>query len=58
MEQVDASIGDPRALGRADREEGDMVKTRSIRQKEKSAGLRQRMQALKRFRTHPTGRSY
>ena len=48
MEQVDASIARYlRALDRADREEGDIAEAKSIRLKEKLAGLRQQMQALK-----------
>src|SRR5580658_3322755 len=48
MEQVDASIARYlRALDRADREEGDVAEAKSIRLKEKIAGLRQQMQALK-----------
>jgi transposase len=48
MEQVEASIARYlRALDRADREEGDVAETKSVRLKEKIAGLRQQMQALK-----------
>jgi len=48
MEQVNASIARYlRALDRADREESDIVEAKSIRLKEKIAGLRQQMQALK-----------
>jgi BMFP domain-containing protein YqiC len=48
MEQVDASIARYlRALDRADREESDIAEAKSIRLKEKIAGLRQQMQALK-----------
>ena len=48
MEQVDASIARYlRALDRADREESDIAEAESIRLKEKIAGLRQQMQALK-----------
>src|SRR5580693_2866698 len=48
MEQVDASIARYlRALDRADREEGDVAEAKSSRLKEKIAGLRQQMQALK-----------
>jgi transposase len=48
MEQVDASIARYlRALDRADREEGDVAEAKSGRLKEKIAGLRQQMQALK-----------
>jgi BMFP domain-containing protein YqiC len=48
MEQVDASIAHYlRALDRADREEGDVAEAKSVQLKEKSAGLRQQMQALK-----------
>jgi transposase len=48
MEQVNASITRYlRALDRADREESDISETKSIRLKEKIAGLRQQMQALK-----------
>ena len=62
MEQVDASIARYlRALDRADREESDIAEAKSSRLKEKIAGLRRQMQALKvmeqRFRTHPTSRS-
>ena len=47
-EQVDASIARYlRALDRADREEGDVAEAKSVRLKEKIAGLRQQMQALK-----------
>jgi transposase len=48
MEQVDASIAHYlRALDRADREEGDVAAAKSVRLKEKIAGLRRQMQALK-----------
>ena len=48
MEQVNASITRYlRALDRADREESDLAEAKSIRLKEKIAGLRQQMQALK-----------
>ena len=48
MEQVNASIARYlRALDRADREESDIAEAKSIRLKEKIAGLRQQMQALK-----------
>src|SRR5215472_3202495 len=48
MEQVDASIARYlRALDRADREEGDIAEAKSIRLKEKIAGLRRQMQSLK-----------
>jgi transposase len=48
MEQVDASIARYlRALDRADREEGDVAEDKSVRLKEKIAGLRRQMQALK-----------
>ena len=48
MEQVDASIARYlRALDRADREEGDVAEAKSSRLKEKIAGLRRQMQALK-----------
>jgi transposase len=48
MEQVDASIARYlRALDRADREEGEVAEAKSVRLKEKIAGLRQQMQALK-----------
>jgi transposase len=48
MEQVDTSIARYlRALDRADREENDIAEAKSIRLKEKIAGLRQQMQALK-----------
>jgi BMFP domain-containing protein YqiC len=47
MEQVDASIARYlRALDRADREEGDVAEAKSVRLKEKIAGLRRQMQAL------------
>jgi transposase len=47
-EQVNASITRYlRALDRADREESDLAEAKSIRLKEKIAGLRQQMQALK-----------
>jgi len=48
MEQVDASIARYlRALDQADREEGDIAEAKSGRLKEKIAGLRRQMQALK-----------
>src|ERR1043165_8188131 len=48
MEQIEASIARYlRALARADREEGDVAEAKSVRLKEKIAGLRQQMQALK-----------
>jgi len=48
MEQVNASIVRYlRALDRADREEGYVAEVKSIRLREKIAGLRQQMQALK-----------
>src|SRR5229473_2149465 len=48
MEQVDASIARYlRALHQADREEGDVAEAKSGRLKEKIAGLRRQMQALK-----------
>jgi transposase len=48
MEQVEASIARYlRALDQADREESDIAEAKSIRLKEKIAGLRQQMQALK-----------
>jgi transposase len=48
VEQVEASIARYlRALDRADREEGDVAAAKSVRLKEKIAGLRQQMQALK-----------
>src|SRR4051794_36401654 len=48
MEQVNASIARYlRALDRADREEGDVAEAKSGRLKEKIAGLRRQMQALK-----------
>jgi transposase len=48
MEQVDTSIARYlRALDRADREENDIAEVKSVRLKEKIAGLRQQMQALK-----------
>src|SRR5438045_6705774 len=48
MEQVNASIAHYlRALDRADREEGDVAEAKSVRLKEKIAGLRRQMQALK-----------
>jgi transposase len=48
MEQVNASIARYlRALDRADREEGDVAEAKSGRLKEKIAGLRQQVQALK-----------
>jgi transposase len=48
MEQVDASIVRYlRALDQADREESDVAEAKSARLKEKIAGLRRQMQALK-----------
>jgi hypothetical protein len=48
MEQVDASIARYlAALNRADREESDVAEAKSGRLKEKIAGLRRQMQALK-----------
>src|SRR3954468_539850 len=48
MEQVEASIARYlRALDRADRDEGDIAEAKSVRLKEKIAGLRRQMQALK-----------
>ena len=48
MDQVDASIARYlRALNRADREESDIALAKSVRLKEKIAGLRRQMQALK-----------
>jgi transposase len=48
MEQVNASIARYlRALDRADREESDVAEAKSIRLKEKIAGLRRQMRALK-----------
>jgi BMFP domain-containing protein YqiC len=48
MEQVEASIARYlRALDRADREESDVAEAKSGRLKEKIAGLRRQMQALK-----------
>src|SRR5262249_1970593 len=48
MEQVNASIaGYLRALDQADREESDIAEAKSGRLKEKIAGLRRQMQALK-----------
>jgi transposase len=48
MEQVNASIARYlRALDRADREESDIAEAKSVRLKEKIAGLRRQMQALK-----------
>ena len=48
MEQVDASIARYlAALDRADREESDIAEAKSVRLKEKIAGLRRQMQALK-----------
>src|SRR4051794_12826508 len=48
MEQVNASIAHYlRALDRTDREEGDVAEAKSIRLKEKIAGLRRQMQTLK-----------
>ena len=48
MEQVNASIARYlRVLDRADREEGDVAEAKSVRLKEKIAGLRRQMHALK-----------
>src|SRR5262249_56710330 len=48
MEQVNASIARYlRALDQADREESDIAEAKSVRLKEKIAGLRRQMQALK-----------
>src|SRR5437868_5335544 len=48
MEQVDASIARYlRALDQADREESEVAEAKSGRLKEKIAGLRRQMQALK-----------
>jgi transposase len=48
MEQVDASIARYlAALDRADREESDVAEAKSVRLKEKIAGLRRQMQSLK-----------
>jgi transposase len=48
MEQVDTSIARYlRALDRADREEGEVAEAKSVRLKEKIAGLRRQMLALK-----------
>src|SRR5215469_17250604 len=48
MEQVDASIARYlRALDQADREESDVAEAKSVRLKEKIAGLRRQMQSLK-----------
>src|SRR5215468_5195394 len=48
MEQVDASIARYlRALDQADREESDVAEAKSLRLKEKIAGLRRQMRALK-----------
>src|SRR5271170_19077 len=48
MEQVDASIARYlRALDQADREEGDVAEAKSVRLKQKIAGLRRQMLALK-----------
>src|ERR1700674_5192413 len=48
MEQVDASIARYlRALDRADREENDVAEAKTTRIKDKIAGLRRQMQALK-----------
>src|SRR5580658_10460198 len=48
MEQVEASIARYlRALDQADREESDIAEAKSVRLKEKIAGLRRQMQALK-----------
>jgi hypothetical protein len=47
-EQVDASIARYlRALDQADREESNIAEAKSVRLKEKIAGLRRQMQALK-----------
>src|SRR5437763_10324077 len=48
LEQADTSIAHYlRALDQADREEGDVAEAKSLRLKEKIAGLRRQMQALK-----------
>ena len=48
VDKVDASIARYlRALDRADREESDIAEAKSIRLKEKIAGLRRQMPALK-----------
>src|SRR5499426_4729954 len=48
VEQVDASIARYlRALDRADREESDVAEAKSVRLKEKIAGLRRQMKSLK-----------
>jgi transposase len=48
IEQVDASIARYlRALDRADREESDVAEVKSVRLKEKIAGLRRQIQSLK-----------
>jgi transposase len=48
MEQVDASIGRYlAALDRADRDESDVTEAKTLRIKDKIAGLRRQMQALK-----------
>lgn len=48
MEQVDASIARYlAALDRADRDESDVAQVKSVRLKEKIAGLRRQMQSLK-----------
>src|SRR5438874_7292412 len=48
MEQVDTSIARYlRALDQADREESEVAEAKSLRLKEKIAGLRRQMQALK-----------
>src|SRR5262245_5105527 len=48
MEQVNASIARYlRALDQADREESDIAEAKSVRLKEKIAGLRRQMRALK-----------
>src|SRR4051794_8827811 len=48
MEQIETSIARYlRALDRADREESDIAEAKSVRLKEKIAGLRRQMQALK-----------
>ena len=54
MEQVNASIARYlRALDRADREESDIAEAKSVRLKEKIAGLRRQMHALKAHRATP-----
>src|SRR5262245_50489595 len=48
MHQINASVTHYlRALDRADREEGDVAEAKSVRLREKIAGLRRQMQALK-----------